>query len=158
MRWNSILFLTLVTAAIYAVPMEAYLSFAAAIVALAFAGFTGTRHIAVSYLKRCVGRVLRLFTALFTGAMASVLLTQDMDNNSSDPLILIGVLVVLVFVTLTVPTAVEQSVTGQTSTSAGQALGKQAMSALGKQTMNVLGNTLIPMSKKLLRMIGVPFV
>ena len=69
--------------------IETYLAFSAAVVALAFGGFTGTRHIAISYLKRCVGRVLRLFTALLTGAMASVLITQDLGNDASDPLILI---------------------------------------------------------------------
>ena len=82
--------------------------------------------------------------------MASVLITQDLDSDASDPLILIGVLIILVFITLTVPTAVEQAVTGRTSTSAGQPLGKLMMS--------VLGNGLISMPVKLLRMIGVPFV
>jgi hypothetical protein len=103
--------------------MEVYLAFGAAFVALGFGGFSGTRHIAINYMKRAVGRVFRLFTALFCGALLSVLLNAEFETAQGDPMLLVGIMTILVFVILKVPSAVEQAVVGTVSISVAETLG-----------------------------------
>lgn len=103
--------------------MEVYLAFGAAFVALGFGGFSGTRHIAINYMKRAVGRVFRLFTALFCGALLSVLLNAEFETDQGDPMLLVGIMTILVFVILKVPSAVEQAVVGTVSVSTAETLG-----------------------------------
>ena len=69
---------TMIIAMIVISYMEVYLSFGASFIALGFGGYSGTRHFAVNYLKRTVGRVFRLFTALFCGSIMSVLLGAEL--------------------------------------------------------------------------------
>lgn len=103
--------------------LEVYLAFGAAFIALGFGGFSGTRHLAINYMKRAVGRVFRLFTALFCGALLSVMLTKQLETSSGDGILLVGILTILLFVILKVPSAVEQAVVGAVSISAAETLG-----------------------------------
>lgn len=103
--------------------MEVYLAFGAAFVALGFGGFSGTRHIAINYLKRSVGRVFRLFTALFCGALLSVLLAAEFETGEGDGMLLVGIMTILLFVILKVPSAVEQAVVGTVSISTAETFG-----------------------------------
>ena len=102
--------------------MEVYLTFGAALIALGFGSFAKTRHLAVNYFKRAIGRVLRLFTALFCGALLSVLLTAELDAAQGDYMLLVGIMVILLFVILKVPAAVEQAVVGSVSISSAETL------------------------------------
>jgi hypothetical protein len=119
----AILFLgTLIIGLIIMSYMEVYLAFGAGLVALGFGGFSKTQHIAVNYMKRAVGRVFRLFTALFCGALLSVLLIAELDPEDGDHMLLAGMMVVLIFVILRVPSAVEQAVVGSVSISSSETL------------------------------------
>ena len=118
-----ILFLgTLIIGLIIMSYMEVYLAFGAGLIALGFGGFSKTQHIAVNYMKRAVGRVFRLFTALFCGALLSVLLIAELAPEDGDHMLLAGILVVLFFVILRVPSAVEQAVVGAVSISSAETL------------------------------------
>ncbi len=101
--------------------MEVYLAFGAAVVALGFGGFSGTRFIAISYLKRAVGRLFRLFTALFCGALMSILLTSELESQS-DAMLLTAMLLIIAIVIFKVPAAVEQTVIGSASLSTSERL------------------------------------
>ena len=118
-----ILFLgTLIIGLIIMSYMEVYLAFGAGLVALGFGSFSKTQHIAVNYMKRAVGRVFRLFTALFCGALLSVLLIAELDPEDGDHMLLASIMVILVFVILRVPSAVEQAVVGSVSISSSETL------------------------------------
>ena len=80
----------------------------------------------MNYFKRAIGRVLRLFTALFCGALLSVLLTAELDAAQGDYMLLVGIMVILLFVILKVPAAVEQAVVGSVSISSAETLGASA--------------------------------
>ncbi len=115
---------TIIIALIIMSYMEVYLAFGAAIVVLGLGGFSQTRHIAINYMKRCIGRVFRLFTALFCGAVMSTLLTAELSTAQGDAMLLVGVLVILLYVILHVPSSVEQAVLGSISISASETLGQ----------------------------------
>jgi len=120
---------TMIIAMIVMSYMEVYLSFGAAFIALGFGGYSGTRHLAINYLKRVVGRVFRLFTALFCGAIMSVLLGAELEPSQGDAMLLVGVLVILFYIILQVPSAVEQAVVGTVSISAAETLGRSVQNA-----------------------------
>ena len=89
--------------------IEVYIAFSAALIALAFGAFSRSRQIAVTYLKRCVSRVFRLFTALVIGVVATRLLQSEVEG-AGQPFMLIGLLVILLVAMRSVPGAVEQSI------------------------------------------------
>ena len=103
--------------------IEVYISFAAAIIALGFAGWTGTRYIAIRYLKFAAIKTMYLFSALFCGALMSSLVSFDLDNNTGNPVFLAGILVILSILITSIPEAIEQAMTGRTSSSASASVG-----------------------------------
>lgn len=92
--------------------IEVYVAFSAGVIALAFGALTNTRHFAISYLKRCAGRIFRLFTALLIGALAIRLLQIELDGEGSI-FALVGALITLLAIMRKLPSAVEQSIFGK---------------------------------------------
>ncbi|WP_419739476.1 type IV secretion system protein [Ruegeria sp.] len=112
----------LLLAVIITAYIEVYIAFAAAIIALGFAGWTRTRHIAIRYLRTAASRTLSLFCALFCGAVMSRLLSFDLERETGSPLILAGSLIILTMLVTSVPDALEQAMTGRPAASTGSAL------------------------------------
>ena len=98
--------------------IEVYIAFAAAVIALGFAGWSGTREIAVSYLKKAAVKVISLFTALFCGALISQLVTLELNEESGGPVLLAGLLIILAMIMIRAPAAMEQAMTGKPGKSA----------------------------------------
>ena len=103
--------------------IEVYIAFAAAIIALGFAGWSGTRYIAIRYLKYAAIKTMYLFSALFCGALMSSLVNFDLDQNTGNPVFLAGILLILTMLITSIPEAVEQTMTGRTSSSASSSVG-----------------------------------
>ncbi len=102
--------------------IEVYVAFAAAIIALGFAGWSGTRNIAVRYLKRAAAKVMGLFTALFCGVLISRLVTLQFTEESGSAILLAGLLAVLGLVMITLPATMEHAMTGKAGNSASAKL------------------------------------
>ena len=98
--------------------IEVYIAFASAFIALGFAGWSGTRHIAVRYLTTAAAKVLYLFAALFCGALISSLIAFDAARESGSPLALSGIMIVIAIVMISIPAAVETAMTGRSGPSA----------------------------------------
>lgn len=108
--------------------IEVYIAFSAALIALAFGAFSRSRQIAVTYLKRCVSRVFRLFTALVIGVVATRLLQSEVEG-AGQPFMLIGLLVILLVAMRSVPAAVEQSIFRVSSITADDQIGSKVRSS-----------------------------
>ncbi len=98
--------------------IEVYIAFAAAIVALGFAGWSGTRDIVVRFLKYAAAKVMGLFVALFCGVLISQLVTLELNEESGSAVLLTGLLAIPGLIMLTAPPAMEQAMTGRPGTSA----------------------------------------
>lgn len=104
--------------------IEVYIAFSAALIALAFGAFSRSRNIAVTYLKRCISRVFRLFTALVIGVVVTRLLQSEVEGAGS-PFMLIGLLLILLLAMRHVPAAVEQSIFRVSSITADDQIGSK---------------------------------
>ena len=98
--------------------IEVYIAFAAAIIALGFAGWSGTREVAVRYLIKAAVKVMGLFAALFCGALLSHLVTLELNGESGGPVLLAGLLIILAMVMVRAPAAMGQAMTGKPGKSA----------------------------------------
>ena len=122
--------------------IEVYIAFAAAIITLGFAGWSGTRDIAVRFLRHAAAKVLRLFTALFCGALISKLLTHELTTESGGPVQLAGLVAILGMIVATVPGTMEKIMTGRSGPSAAgrvaRWIGGGAASRVGMSSWQVI--------------------
>ena len=102
--------------------IEVYVAFAAALVALGFAGWSGTRDIATRYLKYAAAKVVSLLVALICGVLISQLATFELIEERGSAIQLAGMLAILGLIMLTAPAAIEKAMTGRARASTGARL------------------------------------
>jgi P-type conjugative transfer protein TrbL len=139
--------LVVIGAAIAAVVLVAYVEvytiFTIGTLALAFGAWSATEQFAQNFLFAAIGKILKLFTTMIIATVASLIVTTTGPiTEVGDGLVITAVVLILVIVLGSVPTAVEQIVSSiplssgeaqaaKTVTDAAKTTGQVAASAAG---------------------------
>ena len=147
--------LVVIGAAIAAVVLVAYVEvytiFTIGTLALAFGAWSATEQFAQNFLFAAIGKILKLFTTMIIATVASLIVTTTGPiTEVGDGLVITAVVLILVIVLGSVPTAVEQIISsiplssgeGQASqmvTGAAKTAGKVAATAAGAAVGGAVG-------------------
>lgn len=147
--------LVVIGAAIAAVVLVAYVEvytiFTIGTLALAFGAWSATEQFAQNFLFAAIGKILKLFTTMIIATVASLIVTTTGPiTEVGDGLVIAAVVIILLVVLGSVPTAVEQIISSiplssgegqaiQTVTGAAKTTGQVVVTAAGAAVGGAVG-------------------
>jgi P-type conjugative transfer protein TrbL len=136
--------LVVIGAAIAAVVLVAYVEvytiFTIGTLALAFGAWSATEQFAQNFLFAAIGKILKLFTTMIIATVASLIVTTTGPiTEVGDGLVITAVVLILVIVLGSVPTAVEQIISS-IPLSSGEGQAAQMVINTAKETGKVAAN------------------